>query len=111
VQRLHDHPIVVTLIALALAVAVVLVIATAWGFDAFLRAWSHPQYGWLAVVGCAELLAVGAYVVAYRGIALVHGGPRLRRGLALRVHTAHWHESGNEHTGEGAPAHAACVHG
>jgi uncharacterized membrane protein YbhN (UPF0104 family) len=88
VQRLHDHPIVVTLIALALAVAVVLVIAAAWGFDAFLRAWSHPHYGWLAVVGCAELLAVGAYVVAYRGIALVHGGPRLTRGLALRVVTA-----------------------
>jgi uncharacterized membrane protein YbhN (UPF0104 family) len=88
VQRLHGHPIVVTLIAFALAVAVVLVIAVAWGFDAFLHAWSHPQYGWLAVVVCAELLAIGAYVVAYRGIALVHGGPRLTRGLAMRVVTA-----------------------
>ena len=86
--RLHDHPIVVTLGALALAVAVVLVIAAAWGSDAFFDAFSHPQYGWLAVVICAELLAVVAYVIAYRAVALVHGGPKLGLGLAVRVVTA-----------------------
>lgn len=87
-QRLHNHPIAVTLVAFAVALATVVVIAVAWGLDAFIDAWSHPQWSWLAVVVGAELLAVGAYVVAYRGIALVHGGPKLKIGLALSVVTA-----------------------
>jgi uncharacterized membrane protein YbhN (UPF0104 family) len=85
VQRLHDHPIVVTLVAFGVAAAVVLVIAVASGFDAFVDAWSHPQFGWLAVTVCAELLAVAAYVVAYRPVARMNGGPKLRLGLAARV--------------------------
>ncbi len=87
-RRLRDHPIVVTLVSFGVAGAVVLVIAGAWGFSAFADAWSDPHFGWLAVTICAELLAVGAYVIAYRAVARVHGGPILAMPLAVRVVTA-----------------------
>jgi uncharacterized membrane protein YbhN (UPF0104 family) len=88
VQRLHDHPIVVTLIAFAGASAVVLAIALGWGFDAFVDAWSDPHYGWLALAIVAELAAVGAYVLAYRSVARAHEGPSLSLRLAVLIVTA-----------------------
>ena len=87
-QRLHDHPIVVTLIALAGAGAVVLLIAWGWGFHAFVDAWSDPHYGWLPIAILAELAAIGAYVLAYRSVAQTHGGPRLPVRLAVSIVTA-----------------------
>jgi uncharacterized membrane protein YbhN (UPF0104 family) len=88
VQRLHDHPIVVTLVAFVIAGAVVVAIAGLWGFAAFADAWRDPHYGWLAVTISAQLLAFPAYVIAYRAVALVHGGPALPMSMTWRVVTA-----------------------
>jgi uncharacterized membrane protein YbhN (UPF0104 family) len=88
VERLRDHPIVVTAIAFALMSTAVLAIAAAWGFEAFADAWSDLHFGWLAVTICAELLAIPAYVLAYRAVAHVHGGTTLPVPLAVRLVTA-----------------------
>lgn len=87
-QRLRDHPIIVTGVAFALAFAAVIVIAAGWGFGNFANAWSDLHVGWLAVTICAELLAIPAYVIAYRAVARVHRGPVLPVPLAVRVVTA-----------------------
>lgn len=87
-SRLREHPILVTVFAFALAAGTVLVIALAYGPHAFLDAWSNLHWGWLALAAGAELLAIPAYVVAYRAVTLVHGGPPLPVPLAARVVTA-----------------------
>lgn len=75
----------VTAIAFALAAGAVVGIAAAWGLAPFGQVWTHLHPGWIAVTVCAELLTVPAYVLAYRAVAGIHGGPKLRFPLALRV--------------------------
>lgn len=84
---LHDHPFKATLLAFAIAAAVVAVIAIAFGPHAFANAWSNLHPAWLAITVCAELLAIPAYALAYRPIARIGGGPKLRLPLLLRVVT------------------------
>jgi uncharacterized membrane protein YbhN (UPF0104 family) len=88
VGRLHAHPGKVTIFAFALATGAVIAIAIAYGLDTFAKAWSSPHYGWLALVLGGELLAMPAYVVAYRAVTQVHGGPPLAVPLAVRIVTA-----------------------
>lgn len=87
-SRLRDHPGKVTLFAFALAAGTVLALALAYGPDEFLDAWSNPHYGWLALAAGAELLAIPAYVLAYRAVTQVHGGPPMAVPLAVRIVTA-----------------------
>jgi uncharacterized membrane protein YbhN (UPF0104 family) len=88
VKRLDEHQLMATILAFGLAAGAVLGIAGAYGFGTFTRAWSQVHPAWIAVIAGAELLTVPAYVVAYRAVAAVNGGPRLRPVLALRVVTA-----------------------
>jgi uncharacterized membrane protein YbhN (UPF0104 family) len=88
VTRLREHPGKVTVFALSLAGGAVVAIALAYGPEAFADAWAHLDYGWLGLVVGAELLAIPAYVVAYRAITQIHGGPALATPLAVRVVTA-----------------------
>jgi uncharacterized membrane protein YbhN (UPF0104 family) len=88
VSRLREHPVLVTVFAFALATGTVVVIAIAYGAEAFLGAWSNLHWGWLAFAAGAELLAIPAYVLAYRAVAHVHGGPPLPMPIAARLVTA-----------------------
>lgn len=85
VKRLRDRPLPVTLVAYALAAAAAVGIAAAYGLDSFARAWTQLQPGWLALAIGAQLLAIPAYVIAYRAVARTHGGPDLPWALAARV--------------------------
>lgn len=87
-SRLRDHPGKVTLFALVLAAGTVLALALAYGPEQFLDAWSHPHWGWLALAAGAQLLAIPAYVLAYRAVVQVHGGPPMAVPLAVRIVTA-----------------------
>ena len=87
-STLRQHPGKVTLAAFGVAGVVVVAIAAAFGFGAFADVWSHLYPGWLALTIGAELLAIPAYVVAYRAVARIHGGPELSLPLAARVVTA-----------------------
>lgn len=82
---LREHPLAATAIAYALATAAVVAMAGAWGFSRFARAWSSVRPGWLALAIGAEVLTIPAYVLAYRAIAGVHGGPKLDPRLVLRL--------------------------
>lgn len=84
-SRLREHPVLVTLFAYAVAAAAVVAIAAAWGFDAFGQAWTHTRPGWLALAGGAELLAIPAYSIAYRGLGRVHGDPPLPLPIVMRL--------------------------
>jgi uncharacterized membrane protein YbhN (UPF0104 family) len=74
-----------TTLAFALAAAAVVAIAAAYGFSAFADAWNHLHFGWLLLAGPAAILALPAYVVSYRAVARVQGGPRVRMPLVARV--------------------------
>jgi len=84
-QKLREHPFRVTLFAFALAGAAVAAIAGAYGFGAFGRAWAHLHPDWLWLSGGAELLAIPAYSIAYRGLGRVHGDPPLPLRIVMRV--------------------------
>lgn len=66
-----------TVLAFALAAVAVVAIAAGYGFAAFADAWSHLSFAWLALAAGAELLAIGAYTVAYRSLVKFEGGHRL----------------------------------
>lgn len=72
-------------VAFLLAAIAVAAIAGAYGFGAFARAWQHPHWPWLAVCVGAELLAPGAYTLAYHRLSRVEDGPRLSLPLAARL--------------------------
>lgn len=87
-SRLREHPVLVTVFAFALAAGTVIVIALAYRVDSFFDAWANLHWGWLALAAGAELLAIPAYVLAYRAVTHVHGGPPLPVPIAARVVTA-----------------------
>ena len=84
-EGLRRRPLLTTTIAYALAAAAVAGIAGAWGFPRFGHAFSHARVGWLGLAIGAELLTFPAYVLAYRAIAQLHGGPRIGLGLVARL--------------------------
>jgi uncharacterized membrane protein YbhN (UPF0104 family) len=85
VTQLRKQPVKETLFAFGLAAAAVIAIATAWGWDNFIDAWTRPEWIWLAVAFGAQLLALAAYVVAYHAVTQVHDGKALPLSLAVRV--------------------------
>jgi uncharacterized membrane protein YbhN (UPF0104 family) len=85
VSQLRRHPVKETLFAFGLAAAAVIAIATAWGWDNFIDAWSQPEWIWLAVAFGAQLLAIAAYVVAYHTVTQVPDGEALPLPLAVGV--------------------------
>jgi uncharacterized membrane protein YbhN (UPF0104 family) len=85
VRRLREHPVATTALAFGLAAVAVLAIAAAYGFGTFPDAWSNLQPAWLVLAIGAELLAIPLYVIAYRAVARIHGGPALSLPLAARV--------------------------
>ena len=84
-RRLRAHPVLVTVLAFALAAGAVVAIAAVYGLSSFGRVWSivHPRW-WALAVG-AQVLAVLAYVAAYRVLAQFDEGPRLPLPLVLRI--------------------------
>ncbi len=82
---LRAHPVAATATALILAPLGVIAMALLVGWSSFVNAWSHPQWGWLALVFGAELLVIPAYALAYRTLVHHENGPWLRLPLALRV--------------------------
>jgi uncharacterized membrane protein YbhN (UPF0104 family) len=74
-----------TLFAFGLAAAAVIVIGFLYGWDSFADAWSNPQWDWLIVAFFSQLLAIGAYVVAYHTVTQVPDGKALPLPLAIRV--------------------------
>lgn len=77
-----------TIFAFALAAGTVGAMALAYGVEAFFDAWSHPHFGWLGLAFGAQLFAIPAYVLAYRAVTHVHGGPPMGVPLAVRIVTA-----------------------
>jgi uncharacterized membrane protein YbhN (UPF0104 family) len=75
----------VTLLAFAIAAAAVVVIAAAFGFAQFGHAFSHLSFGWLALVAGAAVLAILAYVIAYRTLVRYEDGPRLAPSMLLQL--------------------------
>lgn len=84
-RRLRAHPFQLTLLAMALAATAAALIAAAYGFRAFAEVWSHLQWGWLALVVAGQLFAIPAYALAYREVAQIRDGPRLRVPLVARI--------------------------
>jgi uncharacterized membrane protein YbhN (UPF0104 family) len=84
-SKLREHPFRVTLFAFALAAAAVVAIAAAYGFHGFGQAWAHLHPHWLWLTGGAELLAIPAYAIAYRGLGRANGDPPLPLPLVIRV--------------------------
>jgi uncharacterized membrane protein YbhN (UPF0104 family) len=84
-SKLREHPVLVTLFAYAVAAAAVVAIAGAYGFHAFGQAWTHTRPGWLALAGAAEVLAIPAYSIAYRGLGRVHGDRPLPLPIVMRL--------------------------
>ncbi len=71
--------------AFGLAALAVVAIAAAYGFGKFADAWSNPHVGWLALAVGGEVLAIPAYVIAYRTLAQMRDGPELELRLVLRA--------------------------
>jgi uncharacterized membrane protein YbhN (UPF0104 family) len=82
---LQRHPVIVSAFGFALSIGALLAIAIVFGFHAFEQAWSHVVPAWLALSVAGGVLAIPAYVIAYRAVAAVGGGPRLPWWLALRI--------------------------
>jgi uncharacterized membrane protein YbhN (UPF0104 family) len=83
--RLRGHPLVATTTAFALAAVAVIAIASATGWPEFGHAWSRLDPAWIAVAGCGQAAAFIGYGLAYRSVARVHGGPRLKPPLVARL--------------------------
>jgi uncharacterized membrane protein YbhN (UPF0104 family) len=84
-QRLRDHPVLMTVLAVTLAAGAVVAVAFINGISSFTHAWTHLHWGWLALVIGGELLAVPAYAAVYRKVAELEGGPHTPFPLLLRL--------------------------
>ena len=85
VQVLRRHPLATTLIAVVLAGAAAWGLAAAYGLRHVTRPLGHADLAWLALVATAELVSIPAYLLAYRAVAALDGGPKLPLPLAGRV--------------------------
>ncbi|MGH2843833.1 MAG: hypothetical protein ACRDKL_09645 [Solirubrobacteraceae bacterium] len=82
---LRERPLLGTVLAAAIAAVAVLVLARVTGADAVGRAFNHVDLGWVALLAGAELLTYPAYMLAYRGVALIHGHAALSLPLVSRI--------------------------
>jgi uncharacterized membrane protein YbhN (UPF0104 family) len=73
------------MLATAIAGVAVIVIAHATGADVIGRAFDHVDPIWVALIAGAELIAYGAYMLAYRAIAGLHGHAPLALPLVARA--------------------------
>jgi uncharacterized membrane protein YbhN (UPF0104 family) len=55
------------------------------GFEELRRTLRGGEHAWLALSAAAQLLVFGGYAAVYRGAVAFEGGPRIGRGLSLRV--------------------------
>jgi len=74
-------------IALGAALSVAAVVGVSWaaGFGAVAARLRHVDANWLPLALAAEVLAYVGYVLAYREVARVEGGPRLPNSRALAL--------------------------
>ncbi|HSC91418.1 MAG TPA: hypothetical protein VLB86_07180, partial [Gaiellaceae bacterium] len=74
-------------LAAALVVAAVVVggIGKLAGFDELRRALREGEPSWLLLAAGSQVLVFGGYAAVYRGAVAFEGGPRIGRGLSLRV--------------------------
>jgi uncharacterized membrane protein YbhN (UPF0104 family) len=79
------RPVLVSAMATGIAAVAVLVIAHVTGADAIGRAFDRVDPGWIALIAGAELIAYGAYMLAYRSIAGIHGHAPLALPLVARI--------------------------
>jgi uncharacterized membrane protein YbhN (UPF0104 family) len=84
-RLLREQPLVTTTLATAIAAVAVIVIAHVTGADAIGRAFDDVDPGWIAVVAGAELITYPAYIVAYRGVASIHGHAPLSLPIVSRI--------------------------
>lgn len=84
---LHGHPRWLTVVAYGIAAAAVLVIALGWGPHRFIDAWAHPRPAALIWVAGGAVVAVLAYVVAYRALMHFGDGLELSFPMAARIVT------------------------
>lgn len=83
--RLRISPVVGSAVAAGIAAIAVLLIARVTGADKVGKAFASVHPGWIALIAGAELVAYGAYMLAYRSLAQVHGHPALALPLVARV--------------------------
>ncbi len=83
--RLRRHSSVLALVALAIAIAVSFVIAHAAGFDAVTDTLGRIHPAWLIIVAGAQVVGVVGYAVAYRAVARIEDGLKLKLPMALRL--------------------------
>ena len=82
---LHRHPKVLMAIATVIAASGVAVVASDATWSAAARVWTHLQPLWLLLVLAGAALAIVAYVVSYRALLEVRGGPRLPTALIAQI--------------------------
>jgi uncharacterized membrane protein YbhN (UPF0104 family) len=79
------RPVLLAGVATGVAAIAVLVLARATGVDEVGRAFENLYPRWIALIACAELVDYGAYMIAYRSLAQIHGHPALSLPLVARV--------------------------
>ena len=83
-----DHPRQLFLLAPVAAVAALVLMGSVAGLPALHRVVSHFSPGWVAVAAGGQVLAIAAYVLAYRHAVAADAGPRLPVSLTARLVTA-----------------------
>jgi uncharacterized membrane protein YbhN (UPF0104 family) len=73
------------MVATGIAAVAVIVIAHVTRVDVIGRAFDHVDPRWVALIAGAELIAYGAYMLAYRAIAGLHGHAPLELPLVARA--------------------------
>lgn len=79
--RLHEHPRRLAALAVAIGVGALVVIAAIAGWSAVGRAFGDFHPGWIALCAGAQVVALAAYVVAFRGVSAVEHP----RAVPLRI--------------------------
>ncbi|HET9074832.1 MAG TPA: lysylphosphatidylglycerol synthase domain-containing protein [Solirubrobacteraceae bacterium] len=82
---LHRHPTVLMTVATGVAGGGVAIVASDATWPAAARVWTRLAPGWLLVVLTGAALAIAAYVVAYRALLQVRGGPQLPTALVAQI--------------------------
>ncbi len=82
---LRKRPVLVSAAATVIAAVAVVVLAEITGVDKFGRLFGHFDPRWIGLIAGAEVVAYGAYMLAYRSVAKIHGHPSLALPVLARV--------------------------